>query len=52
METDFTLMAYYTIGLFILLVSSITRLVYNSVVFDTIIVMSAINTLVLLLWFR
>jgi len=52
METDFTLMVYYTIGLFILIVSSLTRLVYKSVVLDTIIVMSAISTLVLLLWFR
>ena len=50
METDFALMAYYTIGLLILIVSSLTRLVYKSVVLDAIIVMSAINALVLLLW--
>jgi len=52
METDFALMAYYTIGLLILIVSSLTRLVCKSVVLETLIVMSAINTLALLLWLR
>ena len=50
METDFALTVYCIVGVIVLLVSSIIRLVYDSRVLDALIVMSAINSVVLLLW--